>query len=91
MKNKQYEAMRKFTVNDLTVRLWITVDDPKKTYDPDTIATVVENALAKDGTNDPAKALGIIESVNDHFQGEIAAAEALDRDGCGCLIYPDWK
>lgn len=76
--NRQYESIAKFRSGPYSVRVWRT-------------ATSVENAM---GHGHMAFGTGwsmneLAEKIAEH--PSVAAVEVTEDNGCGIIIYPDWK
>lgn len=86
-RTRVYEYMRRVSTESLTIRLWIAANEDQLQGDEakaDEIASLV-HAMCEE-VDDPMEAC---YKVVDVFQC-INAVEAIDDDGDGALIYPEW-
>ena len=92
--NRVVEAMVSAKVGPFKVRVWVNVDPA--TPLTDVRATAVEKLLTDvdDDYRDPdighedtiARLQGLLEERED-----VAAYEITGTDGCGFVVYPDWR
>jgi hypothetical protein len=78
--------MVKFAGQNLTVRVWVTAD---QNFNVDTqgLESLIKNYSTTESTLENMRSLiQQIESLDN-----IAAAEVLDSNGNGILLYPDWN
>lgn len=89
MKNRVCEQMHKAETDNLIFRVWITAnqDFVVDSTELDNLGDLLDSFHGLAATNDNmVMVLSKIESLPN-----IAAAEVLDRNGNGLLLYPDWN
>lgn len=86
--NRCYESMTRIKVGDYTVRVWMTETYLFNGPHPFIISALKTGALKALGKKLPAvhAIAKILDALNN-----VAAYEILDKNGNGCIVYPDWK
>lgn len=86
MPNRVCEQMVRFAGNNLIIRVWVTAN---QNFDVETktLRDLMETFKLTQATPENMRmVICEIEKLDN-----IAAAEVLDRNGDGLLLYPDWN
>jgi len=86
MPNRVCEQMVRFVADNLTIRVWITAN---QNFDVDTkpLRDLISTFKLTQSTQSNMRMIICeIEKLDN-----IAAAEVLDQNGNGLLLYPDWN
>lgn len=84
MKNRVCERMVKFQGDHLTFRVWVTANQQFQVGISDIVDLL--NSFKELPETEARSCLEKIEELDN-----IAAAEVLNTDGQGYLLYPDWN